>query len=107
MPDAFLHIVLTKFRKEIPDARRQDMQRRLAALGDVCGGREAGILVWRGTWNLDQRKSYHLMELGLFADEAAFLRYRGHPAHAEFAAEMSQIADWVVGNMALDPDILV
>ena len=99
MADVFVHVVLMTFHSNVSAEKREAMRTKQEGLGALCGGREAGILYWRSGWNLDQRKNYHLMEFGIFADADAFQRYRIHPAHMAFAQEMGELADWVVGNI--------
>ena len=99
MADILVHVVLTNFHPDVPQQTREAMRDKMAALGADCGGSGAGILYWRADWNLDQRKNYHLMEFGIFADEAALTRFRAHPAHVEFGTEMRRIAEWVAGDI--------
>lgn len=93
------HVVLAKFRAETPQSIREVMRERMASLGEACGGPAAGILHWRADWNLDQRKGYHLMEFAIFADGDALQRFREHPDHLAFATAMSEVADWIVGDL--------
>jgi hypothetical protein len=100
MPDDVLvHVVLVSFKEHVSAERREDMRAKHQSLGERCGGKEAGVLCWRVDWNLDQRKNYHLMEFTIFADAAAFERFKTHPAHVELGAEMRDLADWVVGDL--------
>jgi hypothetical protein len=99
MADILVHVVLTNFYPHVPQQTREAMREKMAALGTACGGSGAGILYWRADWNLDRRKNYHLMEFGIFADEAALECFRAHPAHVAFGNEMRRIADWVVGDI--------
>lgn len=100
MPEVFVHLVMVSFWESVPQETRERKLADYRALGDACGGRAAGILYWDAGWNRDQRKGYHLIEFGIFSDADAFQRFRAHPVHAVFAAEMSQLADWVVGDLA-------
>lgn len=62
------HSVLITFR---PDASQEDRQKAwklYQTLGQECGGREAGILVWKVDWNLDMRKGVHLVEFVIFTN---------------------------------------
>ena len=102
MPDVLVHVVLATFHSHVPEQERARLQQQQADLGAACGGATAGILHWTSGWNLDQRKNYHLVEFSVFADEAAFQRFKAHPAHRAFAEEMRQAADWVVGDIAAD-----
>jgi hypothetical protein len=99
MAEVLVHVVLVSFQEHVPQQLRAAKLAGYQALGDACGGHKAGILFWRADWNLDQRKNYHLMELGVFADANAFERFRLHPAHVEFGKDMSDLADWVVGDI--------
>jgi hypothetical protein len=98
----FVHVVLATFRPGTPQEVRAEIQRKQAELGEACGGKAAGILHWTSGWNLDQRKSWHLMEFAVFADEAAFRRFHAHPAHQAFGLEMRDVADWAVGDIEAD-----
>ncbi len=102
MSAVFVHVVLTTFHPHVTEDVRARIRGRQAALGEACGGIGAGILHWTSGWNLDQRKNYHLMQFAVFEGEAAFRRYHAHPAHQEFALEMREVADWVVGDIAAD-----
>ncbi len=78
------------------------MYGELSRLPELCGGKGSGILYWKSDWNLDQRKGYHLMEFALFESASAFNTFRAHPAHQSFAERLSEVADWVVGDLGAD-----
>lgn len=99
MSNAFLHVVLAKFYDGVSDELRRGMYQKMACLGEKCGAQEAGIIAWQVDWNTDQRKGYQLMEVGLFVNRNAFEIFRAHPVHCAFSQEMSQLADWIVGDM--------
>ncbi len=103
MHDQLIHVVLVKFREEVPTERRWDAKAWMARLGAECGGEGAGIVDWKADWNLDRRKGYDLMSVAVFASQEAFERFRVHSAHRDFASEMSGIADWIVGDMPWMP----
>jgi len=92
-------VVISAFRPDTPGATRLALQQEQAELGETCGGAAAGILHWTAGPNLDQRKGYHLVEFSVFADEAAFQRFKQHPAHVAFANKMREAADWVIGDI--------
>lgn len=98
------HVVLVSFRPQVSHATRETALATLRQLGDKCGGRDAGIAYWDAGWNLDQRKNYHLMAIAFFASEDALRSYALHPAHREFTRAMSEMADWVIGDLALGGD---
>lgn len=98
------HVVLVSFYPEVSQTRQEEAVSTLRQLGDKCGGREAGILYWNAGWNLDQRKNFHLMAIAIFLNEDALHGYAAHPAHREFTQVMSEIADWVVGDLVLGRD---
>ena len=102
MTGVIVHVVLATFHAEVSEAKREQLQKQQASLGAACGGEAAGILHWTSAWNLDQRKNYHLVEFSVFADEAAFQRFKAHPAHRAFAEEMRGAANWVIGDVAAD-----
>jgi len=97
-----VHVVLVSFHDHVPPERREELRTKQNALGERCGGRDAGILAWRSDYNLDQRKNYHLMQFSVFRDRDAFERFRVHSAHTELGAEMRELADWVVGDLEAD-----
>jgi hypothetical protein len=95
------HVVLVSFSPQVAQATREGTLATLQQLGGKCGGRDAGILYWNAGWNLDQRKNHHLMLVAIFSSEDALLEYAGHPAHKEFTRTLSEIADWVTGDLAM------
>jgi hypothetical protein len=97
-----VHVVLISFRPYATPEQRQRVLLDYQGLGERCGGKDAGILFWQVDRNLDQRKNWHLVELALFSDEAAFQRFREHPAHAQATSVLREIADWAVGDIHSD-----
>ena len=99
---SFAHVVLISFYDGVPQERRATLLRRLEEMGDACGGEDAGVEYWKATWNLDQRKAYHILQFAIFSDEHKFQEFRAHPAHMAFSNELREIADWVVGDFQID-----
>lgn len=98
-----LHVVLFRFCEAVGAEQRAQLLDMLASLGEACGGRTAGILEWAVGPNLDQRKGYSLIEVGLFQDVDALNRFKAHPLHQATAAQISGYADWVVGDLVVAP----
>jgi hypothetical protein len=94
-----VHVVLISFRAEAAPEQRQQIFDDYQELGGKCGGKDAGILFWQVDHNLDQRKHWHLVEFAVFRDDAAFQRFREHPAHTELTVVLRDIADWAVGDI--------
>ena len=97
-----VHVVLISFRPHATPEQQQQALLEHRALGERCGGKDAGILLCQVEHNLDQRKNWHLMQLALFRDDAAFERFRAHPAHAQAVSVLREIADWAVGDIRSD-----
>ncbi|WP_330084138.1 Dabb family protein [Methylocystis iwaonis] len=95
------HVILVSFYSHVSQAVREETLFNFRRLGDDCGGLGAGILFWRADWNLDQRKNYHLIAVSVFENEDALRSYVAHPKHKGFASDLSKIADWVVGDIAV------
>jgi hypothetical protein len=100
MTDVLLHVVLVSFHEHVSQEVRAAKLAGYQSLGEACGGRAAGILLWRADWNLDQRKNFHLVEIGLFSNDDALQHFRTHPSHVAFGKDMSALADWVVGDIS-------
>jgi hypothetical protein len=99
-----LHIVLFKFYDHVTPARRTEIRQSMAGLSERCGGAAAGILSWAAEWNLNRKKGYELIEIAIFADQAALDAFQAHPEHVAFAQEMREVADWVVGDLHWGPE---
>jgi hypothetical protein len=102
MSDLLVHVVLIKFRPAALQHVRDELYEELRRLPELCGGKGSGIVYWKSDWNLDQRKDYHLMEFALFESQQAFNTFHAHPAHRSFAEKLSNVADWVVGDLGAD-----
>jgi hypothetical protein len=92
-------VVLISFRATSSADARASAAVRHRSLGELCGGRAAGILHWQVEQNLDQRKGWHLVEIAIFSDRTAFERFRRHPAHVTAGKHLREIADWAVGDL--------
>ena len=97
-----VHVVLISFRPDTTPEQQRQVLLDYQGLGDRCGGKDAGILIWQVERNLDQRKNWHLVELALFSDDAALQRFREHPAHAQATSVLREIADWAIGDIRSD-----
>jgi hypothetical protein len=89
---------LISFKSTTPEEVKQDVYDRYQRINEECGGKEAGILYWNVSHNLDLRKGVHLVELGVFTDNDALQKFRVHPKHKELTELLCQIADWQVGD---------
>lgn len=61
-------------------------------------GNDPGLLEWRIELSLDTRKGPVIVVNALFRDRDALERFRVSDAHAESAARLAAMADWVVGD---------
>lgn len=98
------HVVLISFRPGIPETMKQNVYSLYQTLGEDCGGKEAGIILWKVNWNLDLRKNVHLVEIAVFENDAAYQAFKTHLKHKELADIVSRVADWQVGNILMDQD---
>lgn len=90
---ALRHLVLFHIKPDIPEAEVDAALAGLAALAH-----EPGVLEWTVCLSLDTRKGPVIVENALFVDDAALQAFRVSEAHAESAARLARIADWVVGD---------
>jgi hypothetical protein len=97
----FWHVVLISFHEEASQAVRQEVCDRYQTLAEECGGKEAGILLFKVEHNLDLRKGVHLVEIAIFRDNDALQAFRVHPTHKELTDVLCQCADWQVGDTIL------
>ncbi|OGZ69671.1 MAG: hypothetical protein A3D35_00215 [Candidatus Staskawiczbacteria bacterium RIFCSPHIGHO2_02_FULL_34_9] len=104
--NCLVHSVLFKFYNNTTEEQKQKAHRIYQTLHEECGGKEAGILAWQVDWNVDQRKGWTLVQLGVFTDNDALQRYRLHPRHQEVAKFMSVISDWVIGDILVPAEDL-
>lgn len=95
------HDVLISFRDTASEDVRQEVYDRYQTLDRDCGGKEAGILFWNVSWNLDLRKNVHLVEVAVFRDDVALQAFRVHPKHNEITKILREVADWQVGDCNL------
>ncbi|WP_409331729.1 Dabb family protein [Trujillonella humicola] len=90
----YRHLVLFRFRDDV------DADARAAAYDLVeASGRALGLLSWRLGWSLDTRKGAVLVQDAVFADRAAFEAWRDSAAHRRAGAYLSEVADWLVGDV--------
>lgn len=88
------HLVLFRFRDSA------DAEARQAAYDAVAEtGAAPGLLSWRLAWSLDTRKGPVLVQEAVFADRAAYEAWRGSDAHRRAGEIMSEVADWLVGDL--------
>ncbi len=93
------HVVLFTFHANASEVQKTEVLERLKILGDDCGGKNAGIIMWKAGENLDLRKNIALVEIATFRNNEALQRFRAHPKHAEFVAIVRECADWQVGDI--------
>jgi hypothetical protein len=98
VPDyPYIHIVTFSFPDTISKEEQRAIMEECAALGEACGGREAGIEGFLVRPNIDDRKGYTWVEIGEFKTVDDFINFHQHPAHKKFAEKIAEIADvWVV-----------
>lgn len=100
---ALVHVVLIAFRETASAEDRRSALAIYQTLGENCGGADAGILYWRVSENLDQRKGWHLVEFSVFSDQEALQCFRRHPAHVAVTDRFRNIVDWAVGDIDIFP----
>ncbi len=93
------HTVLIKFRDETTFIKREEVAAELNVLGAECGGVSKGLLFWIVGKNLDTRKGYELVLFSMFRSDRDFERYQKHPLHEKFVCGLSEVADWIVGDV--------
>ena len=90
----YRHIVLFRFRDTA------DAHARAAAYDAVdATGSAPGIVSWRLDWSLDTRKGPVLVQDAVFDSRAAFEAWRDSEPHRRAGQVMSQVADWLVGDL--------
>lgn len=105
---ALLHVVAFKFPSITDDEQQVTLMQECAQLFGGCGGNEAGINSLRVAKNIDPRKGYTWVEVGVFASAEAFIDFHRHPAHTAFSTKMASLADvWVVQDIAVAPGTIV
>lgn len=87
------HIVLFRVYDDVPDADVTSIVADLGTLGDL-----PGIEAWTVELSLDERKGRVIVEDATFTSEADLENFRVSDRHAEVAARMSTMADWLIGN---------
>lgn len=89
----YRHIVLFRIHDGASDEQVTgaiDSLRSLAVL--------PGVVSWRIERSLDVRKGLVLVEDATFTDRAAFEVFRADPRHEKVAQQLSEMADWWVGD---------
>jgi quinol monooxygenase YgiN len=89
----FRHIVLFRFRPEVPDA---EVARAAELLDSLRAA--PGVLEWRVIRSLDERKGIVVAEVGLFETPEHFSAFRASERHAEVSAYLADRADWLVAD---------
>jgi len=90
------HVVQISFHPKTPESVRHELFGKCKELGEVCGGKSAGILYYHADWNLDQRKDVHIFETAIFSNESALCNFQLHRKHREFTDLLQNYADWWV-----------
>lgn len=95
------HTVLISFGDDVSEESRKKIYNLYQTLDRACGGKRAGILFWKVSRNLDQRKNVHLVEIAAFRDDAALQVFRAHPKHKEVTDLLSASPNtkWWVGDI--------
>lgn len=86
----FHHVVLFRLRDDA------DPDRVLAALDAAKPA--AGLVSWLVQRSVDERKGPVIAELAVFESRAAFETWRGSDLHQSAAAELRELADWLVAD---------
>ncbi|MAM38820.1 MAG: sulfite reductase, beta subunit [Erythrobacter sp.] len=89
----FRHIVLFRIHDHVSDAYVDAVIDTLESFVLF-----PGVVSWRTTRSLDERKGRVVVEDATFESREAFERFRTDPAHASAAKTMAEIADWWVGD---------
>lgn len=89
----FRHVVLFRVRDDVAGPELSAAMEGLKRLGD-----SPGIVEWTIELSLDERKGRIVIEDATFIDIDAFRTWRSGAAHREIASQMSEIADWLVGD---------
>jgi hypothetical protein len=88
--EQFHHVVLFRLKDGVdPDHAR--------ALVD-SGRPMSGLVSWQVRRSIDERKGAVIAELAVFTSVEAFQQWRDSPGHAEIAAELSNLADWLIAD---------
>ncbi len=94
------HILLFRFYDSVGDEARVEAVERLEALGSEC----PTVSSWSIGVNIaDSPSAYDVAEVAEFADEAALIAYKEHPAHREFSSFMGKIATWTLIDYEFSP----
>ena len=105
---SLLHVVAFKFLSTTGEEQQVALMQECEALFGNCGGNEAGINSLRAMKNIDPRKGFVWVEVGVFASAEAFIDFHRHPAHTAFSSKMASLADvWVVQDIAVAPGTIV
>jgi hypothetical protein len=106
-----LHMVGFSFPADAPIEEVDALMRECRDLSQVCGGVEAGILSWQVSPNLDPRKGFGWVEVGVFRDAESFIAFHAHSAHNEFSVRVAHFADGraklVVLDVPIDPALFL
>lgn len=85
----YVHVLMFKFRDEASKEEIDTSIEMAKKLGEL-----PGIVGWNIQESIDQRKGRTVIELGVFESGQAFLDFRDHPVHQEFATYVRDYADW-------------
>jgi quinol monooxygenase YgiN len=94
------HIVLFKF-MDVSEEEQAECMKACAALENLCGGKEAGIISYKVERNFDTRKSWYFAEMVDFKDVDAFIAFHQNDEHKKFAAKLRALGigvrvEWAV-----------
>jgi len=57
-----------------------------------------GLVSWQVERSIDERKGAVIAEVAVFASVDAFHQWRDSPLHTAVAAELRELADWLVAD---------
>ncbi|MEV5040322.1 Dabb family protein [Microbacterium sp. LMI1x-1-1.1] len=90
---AYRHVVLFRIYDHVEEHDVAGAIDRLGTLADL-----PGIVDWRISRSLDERKGRIVVEEATFESAETFAAFRAHPRHQTVAAEMAAISDWWIGD---------
>ncbi|MCO6188121.1 Dabb family protein [Rhizobium sp. L1K21] len=100
IPDgAVIHTVLFSFYDDVDECARQSAVEMLRSAGHTYAAGDDGLLYWRVNENLDLRKNWHLVEIGIFADHESLRRFVKSEIHQAVAERFRTISNWAVGDL--------
>lgn len=90
---AYRHIVVFQFYDAIDEESRMHAVERLRSLND-----SPGVVEWRVEVSIDDRKGPVVVQNVLFDTQESYEKYRATPEHADIAAILSGLSNWLVAD---------